>query len=431
AVTYTVRDGEGDTVTSTLLITVTAPINIPPIAADDTFSVNENGAVSGNVITHDDGDGVIDTHGEDGNTLSITHINGLVLNFISADSNYATVNVEGGTLRINAQGDFTYTKTGGFAYEADTVDTNPKFVYTLSDGATENSMDTGQVTIKVIDSAPIANADNNYVNLSYEREAETTEKYVVGGGVLFEAGSSSGDAPDSSEDGQFTLISVSYIDHKGDKIEYFFDVNGSLKIETVYGTLLIATTGLYTYTVEAGMAIPETDFTNVFEYTIQDSDVNSPETASNTLTINFDVREPASAPNPFTVTDDNGDVFFSKVGTTIDTFIQQAHENSGVSAELPLFNDKSVLDLSDLVSEEHADSLENYLAFNGDEAATPELSETANATLMEKEIVLGDVDGEEYQNITNGLLANGGTIVSDETAPVTAALVEMDSSELV
>ncbi|MFT4653107.1 MAG: hypothetical protein ACI82S_000750, partial [Patiriisocius sp.] len=58
-----------------LTITVT-PVNDAPVAQNDNFQVNEGETVTGNVITHNDGDGLIDTDGGDGADLSITQVNG-------------------------------------------------------------------------------------------------------------------------------------------------------------------------------------------------------------------------------------------------------------------------------------------------------------------------------------------------------------------
>ncbi|WP_394206054.1 retention module-containing protein, partial [Shewanella waksmanii] len=57
-ITYVTNTG----VTATLTIIV-QPENDAPLAEDDSFSVDEGAMVSGNVITHDDGDGVVDSDG--------------------------------------------------------------------------------------------------------------------------------------------------------------------------------------------------------------------------------------------------------------------------------------------------------------------------------------------------------------------------------
>ncbi|MGV2871626.1 retention module-containing protein, partial [Colwellia sp. E150_009] len=124
--TYTVTDGAGDTDLSSLRITVDGGGNIPPVAADDSFSVDQGETVSGNVITHNDGDGVVDTDGGDGATLTVTHVNGNALVF-DASTGYATITLTDGTLRINAQGGFDYTDTSNDG-------SNASFNYTLSDG---------------------------------------------------------------------------------------------------------------------------------------------------------------------------------------------------------------------------------------------------------------------------------------------------------
>ncbi|MGB2739333.1 MAG: retention module-containing protein, partial [Cognaticolwellia sp.] len=151
-ISYTVTDGAGDTDVSTLTIAVTS-VNAPPIAADDTFSVDEGSTVSGNIITHNDGDGIVDTDGGDGATLTVTQINGTDLVF-DPITGVATVTIDDGTLVISADGSFTYTHNG------DEPGTPPSFTYTLSDGT---DVDTGNVTINVtpVNDPPIA-ADDTF-----------------------------------------------------------------------------------------------------------------------------------------------------------------------------------------------------------------------------------------------------------------------------
>ena len=57
--TYTIRDGEGLTASSTVTLTVTPPANRPPVAADDNASVINGGSVTMSVLQNDtdpDGD---------------------------------------------------------------------------------------------------------------------------------------------------------------------------------------------------------------------------------------------------------------------------------------------------------------------------------------------------------------------------------------
>ncbi|NQZ81639.1 MAG: retention module-containing protein [Colwellia sp.] len=420
--TYTIQDGDAvdpDSDTATLTINIRPPGNIPPVAADDTFSVNEDGAVSGNVITHDDGDGVIDIDGDDGTVLSVTHVNGTPVE----TTGFTEIPVEGGTLSINALGQFTYTKTGGFDLE---VDTNPTFTYTLSDGATENSTDTGTVTINVIDSAPVAVDDTNSISQRTIR-GNVIKTFDDAGEVV----RSSSDRPDDLNGGH--LVKFTY-----DGVDYNLVDGLSITILTAHGTLTVygkdtpESEGSYTFSREGATIF--TASTIEFKYTIQDGDTNKPEFDIGTLTISVGATEaPTPEPAPFTSTDDSGEISFSKV-STIDTSMVQEDTSDNI-VNVHSFGNEEPLDLSDLLSEERTDSLDKYLALNEDHqeaAALSELSEVENAALIEQDIVLGgDKQAEDHQNITNGLLADGAIIVSDTAAPTAAPLVEMDSSELV
>ncbi|WDE02652.1 Ig-like domain-containing protein [Thalassomonas actiniarum] len=272
AVTYTVSDGI-NTDTSSLTINV-LEVNTPPVAADDTFSVNQGSFVEGNIIHHDDGDGVTDSD-SDGNSLTITQINGANLIF---DSNGdAEVDIEGGILSINRQGAFTYSNNGFIL-----GDTPPSFEYTLSDG---DSIDTAPVTINVLDSAPVANNDQNYLLLQGTDDGKASGGKASGGSIrgniIGDNQASSGDQADSSPDGTVIFNRIHF-----DGSWYSFDGgNTSLLIETDYGKLTIAISGEYLFEPTEGMDMPTGRQELVFAYEIKDGDSNHPETDSATLTL--------------------------------------------------------------------------------------------------------------------------------------------------
>ncbi|MBD2121237.1 Ig-like domain-containing protein [Trichocoleus sp. FACHB-262] len=112
--TYVVDSGTG-TESATVAITV-SPIDDAPIASDDTFTTNENTAISLSVLAND--------FDAEGNVLTI-------INFTDAAH---------GTLTQNASGDFLYTPNSGFT-GADS------FSYIISDGNGGTSQ--ASVTISV------------------------------------------------------------------------------------------------------------------------------------------------------------------------------------------------------------------------------------------------------------------------------------------
>jgi hypothetical protein len=404
---YTLFDGT-DSDVALVTIGVEPTENIPPVAADDSFSVDEGASVSGNVITHFDADGVVDHDGGDGATLTVTHVDGTLLVF-GAGGN-AIVSVDGGTLTINAQGQFTYLNSDGYVLGA----ASPTFEYTLYDGT---DSDTATVTIDVIDTAPEANADTNFVNLSYERGAFTSTEYKIGGGVLFEEGRSSGDVPDELEDGLFSLISVSYTDPTtGMTSEYVFNPSGSLEISTSYGTLEITNTGIYTYTVSAGTSIPDNDITDVFTYKIQDDDVNNPETSTTTLTINIETKNGSLRPS--IDEEELIDLSFAEQATALST-------NEGINARA------SDADLSDLFAQDSEGSLDNYLAFNSlaDNDADNEAGIASNDDLILENIEQPAAELESQTIVTNGFLNEGAILMSDTAPENLPKQSELDSTD--
>ncbi|WP_426369215.1 Ig-like domain-containing protein [Pseudocolwellia sp. HL-MZ7] len=515
---YTLSDGE-DTSTATVTIAVTdVPVIIPntaPIATDDNFSVNEGETVSGNVISHDDGDGVIDSDA-DNDTLTITQVNGIDLVFDdNVDSGFVSVDINGDTLRINAQGEFSYTNTG-----SEPGDTTPSFEYTLSDG---EDTSTATATISVIDTAPIANDDNNYISLIQNDNGDIpTSK--VGGSIILSG--SSGDNKDISADGVINLISIS---HNGD--EYVFnDTDTSFVITTEYGSLTIDDTGIYSYTSNPDIEMPVGGgVSDVFTYTIQDGDINNPEIdtadltiyltpglndanettkdttgnvldnafsygltwpdnmsyeldlsvkefrvngvlykagqtaeltegdftlnsdgsfifeptdgfsgevpdviykvtdsdyASNTSTLTIDTSVPSSTP----VKDDG-----SFDTSTIDTSLIKSSLVASSEFSQTAVNDEQP-DLSDLLSDDANNSLDDYLAFDEVEGATA-LNDGfiagENDALNDETVELVTIESDDTsQQVTNGLLADGAIIVSDAAAPSAPTLAEMDSTDI-
>ena len=145
--TYTISDGS-DVDTATVTFSVGA-VNDKPLADNDSFSVDEGEMVSGNVITHMDGDGVQDSDGGDGAALFVTQVNGSDLTF--GQDGWVSVDVTNGTLRIKADGSFEFQHDG-----TDPTQTDPSFTYTISDGS---DVDTATVTFSVApidDTAPNA-----------------------------------------------------------------------------------------------------------------------------------------------------------------------------------------------------------------------------------------------------------------------------------
>jgi len=117
--TYTINDGTpGSDDTATVTVTVT-PVNDPPVAVDDAYSVYED------------------------NTLTIA-ASGVLTNDSDIDRDPITAalvsNVSSGTLSLNADGAFTYTPDANF-YGKDS------FTYKANDGSLDSKIATVTITV--------------------------------------------------------------------------------------------------------------------------------------------------------------------------------------------------------------------------------------------------------------------------------------------
>ncbi len=415
AFTYFIEDSdvvrpESDSATLTINLTPNL-VNLPPVAEDDVFSMNEGELLEGNVIAHSEDDNSrVDTDGGDGGLLFITHANGVPVE----DTGYTEIPLENGngSIFINADGDFSYDNSGiGF----DVNSTPPSFSYTLSDGT---DIDNATVTINVGTTSPVANPDNNYMSLIEHVffEGTVTVMAVEGNVITLE---SSGDVSDTSSDGAITLTKVTY-----GGVDYDFDAIAFHTIPATYGTLTIYDTGNYTYITTAGLSMPATDVNETFTYTIKDGDEYKPDTDTTTLTIHLEVPEVAADPAPV-------DPLRAGRTSSIDTSNLEkdsVQDNSSLQDDLREYG--TGLDLSDLITYQSTSSLDQYLQFDGEiQESTGADNESIEASV--EEMVLAETEqSAEHQNVTNGLLAEGAVIISDNTAQTAPPLAEMDSTDL-
>ena len=152
---YILSDGDlTDTATVTLTVT---PVNDPPVATDDAYTVNEDGTLSGNVVTDDTGNGADSDIDSSPLTASLGS------------------NVSHGTLSLASNGSFTYTPNPDF-------NGTDSFTYVLSDG---QLTDTAGVTLTVLSapdltgSDPVHQAlnvdpDRNNITLNFDANVDPT-----------------------------------------------------------------------------------------------------------------------------------------------------------------------------------------------------------------------------------------------------------------
>jgi len=266
---YTVSDG---TATDTGLITITVSAsNAPPVAVNDTGSVNENAT-----LTVADGSGDVvednDTDANSGDTLTITHVR------TGSTEGSGTLGTLGsgltgtyGTLTLNANGSYTYVADQDAADALDAGDTvTDVFNYTVSDGSATD-MATITITVNGINDSPVAVNDTDAVN-----EDATITRSV---GDSQELDSDDTDADDSSS---LTITAIRTGETEGSGTA---GTIGSGLVGT-YGTLTVNADGSYSYVADqaAADALDDGDtVTDVFNYTV--SDGTDTDTATITITV--------------------------------------------------------------------------------------------------------------------------------------------------
>ncbi len=260
--TYTLKDGDLDTVTAKLNIDVnltSEPNDVPTIVKPDTETVDESNLDNGNLtdtgtIIADfkgDGPGKIDPNGEFSNTGGALTSCDKAVNVTSNGSGYTGTRSDGVvvfTLAIKDSGDYTYTQ-----FEAlDHPNTNnPNDALTLTFGVKATDEDGDSVStsldVRVLDDGPVASNDSKSGDTDGNITGNVTSNDNYG------------------EDGAGRVVSVSFEGR---------DVNvastGTTKITGDHGVLTISSTGSYSYA-------PTDKFGNgtvndVFGYSIVDKD---------------------------------------------------------------------------------------------------------------------------------------------------------------
>lgn len=137
-ITLVVDDGRGARVTQELTVTI-APQNAAPVAANDSYSVNEDGVLTGNTVGND----------------SDPDVDPFTAALVTTASH--------GTVVMNSDGSFTYTPD---------VDYNgaDSFTYQLFDGLDVSNTATVSVTVAAVNDVPVANGDD----LSVEEDGFAT-----------------------------------------------------------------------------------------------------------------------------------------------------------------------------------------------------------------------------------------------------------------
>ncbi|EID17755.1 outer membrane adhesin-like protein [Mycolicibacterium phlei RIVM601174] len=319
--TYTVSDGQGGTAVGTVSITVT-PTNDDPVANHDSYTVTEDGRVTGDVLTNDTD--------IDGDTLTTS--------LVGAPTH--------GKLDFNADGTFTYTPDENF-------NGTDIFVYRVSDGGTTTRLGTVTITVTPVNDAPVTvdgsvkitedtthsgNVLNHVTDADGDTLTTTVHTEPNNGTLHLQADGSYTYTPNTDYTGtdsfSYTVsdgqggtavgtvnITVSPLNDapvavddsvttdedtpvRGNVLTNDTDVDGKTTIASVTvvtgptkGTLDLNTaTGEFTYTPAA-----DVNGTDTFTYTITDSDGATSNTATVTITITAVNDAPVASDDAYSV----------------------------------------------------------------------------------------------------------------------------------
>ncbi|MBG6172433.1 VCBS repeat-containing protein [Labrenzia sp. EL_208] len=149
---YVASDGEGNSEPATVTITIEGSHdNTAPVSVDDSYTVGEDGLLSGQNLLANDTDA-------DGDGLSVASVNGS-----SASVGSQIVLDSGALLTVNADGTFSYDQNGAFDHLGDEETATETFSYVASDG--EGNSEPATVTITIEGShdntAPVS-VDDSY-----------------------------------------------------------------------------------------------------------------------------------------------------------------------------------------------------------------------------------------------------------------------------
>ncbi|MBD9559078.1 S-layer family protein [Ensifer sp. ENS03] len=250
-------DIDGDRAEGTVTVAVSDDM---PVAAADTDSVSEDGAVfaDGNVLT---GSGGADENGTDG-VKDIAGADGVSVTSVSFGSTTGLVGGstagQFGTLVLNSDGSYTYTlnnATAGVQSLAAGQMVTDTFTYEITDGDGDRSSTTVTITITGTNDAPVITTgpqSGKVAEIGDNAAGENTVTHTQGGTVGF----SDVDTLDQHSasftaggDGYLGTFSLGTVDQAGDKVGWNFEIADSVLDSLQAGQTLTQT---YDVTVNDG-----------------------------------------------------------------------------------------------------------------------------------------------------------------------------------
>ena len=277
---FTVNDGDADSATpNTITINVTA-VNDDPVADNETGAVNEDATLTVTDGTSDVLHG--DTDVDSGDTLTVTQIavtggsNSSVAGSSTYNSNFTSVTGTYGTLKIGADGTYTYVADQDATDALDASDTvTDSFTYTVSDGTATDTA-TLIITVTGINDSPVGVNDTDAVN----EDATVTQS--SGSGLLI------ADDTDADDSSSLTVTQIAVTGGSNSSVASGSAYNSSgTSVTGTYGTLVVGADGTYTYVADqsAADALDASDtVTDSFTYTVSDGTATSTATLIITVT---------------------------------------------------------------------------------------------------------------------------------------------------
>jgi VCBS repeat-containing protein len=312
-------DTDGDRAEGTVTIAVSDDM---PVAAADTDSVSEDGAVfaDGNVLT---GSGGADENGTDG-VKDIAGADGVSVTSVSFGSTTGLVGGstagQFGTLVLNSDGSYTYTlnnATAGVQSLAAGQMVTDTFTYEITDGDGDRSSTTVTITITGTNDAPVITTgpqSGKVAEIGDNAAGENTVTHTQGGTVGFsdvdtlDTHSASFKANGEGYLGKFALGTV---DQAGDKVGWNFEIADSVLDSLQAGQTLTQT---YDVTVNDGHGGTATQTVTIVITGTNDAPVITSGVQSGAVT---EITDKATGENTVTHTQ-GGAVGFSDVDT-LDT----------------------------------------------------------------------------------------------------------------
>ena len=312
--TYTVSDGTA-TDTGTITITVTG-INDAPVAVNDTDAVNEDATVtrsSGSSLLMAD-----DSDADDDDSFTVTQIavtggsNSSVAGSSTYNNNFTSVTGTYGTLKVGADGTYTYVADQSASDDLDASDTaTDSFTYTVSDGT---ATDTATLIFTVTGINDVPTASNNTVTTN-EDTAHVFSASDFG-------------YTDADDDDALVSVKITTLEDAG-ALQYN---NGSAWVDVTLNQVITAT-DIAANKLRFNPATNENGSSyTTFNFTVNDGDADS--ATPNTITVNVTaVNDVPVADNEtgavnedatLTVTDGTSDVLHGDTDADSDTLTVSA-----------------------------------------------------------------------------------------------------------